>query len=1059
MFRQINCTNFKPTKANSLEAGSSLLKIYKSSAGSGKTYQLVLNYLTLVLKSNNPDKFKRILAITFTNKAAQEMKARVLSGLRKLIDGKDTQFIDDYIKSTGLPAHELEEKAKILLSNILHNYGNLHILTIDKFVHKIIRSFSKELGLTTNFELTFDFESITTRCVDEVLQDLGNDEQLTKILIEYYRQLIDQENNPNIEKALIERAKILNQEEAIEKLAFYTDKNLDFFVNIRKDIRGKIKELIQSALQNKKRIIQLFGDELDFIKNGSTKAFNSILIGWENSMIPEPYSESQLTKATNEEWLSNSKAKTLPNLVSLLEVHGSELSERLININKVILKISFLENLDRNIMSFALLNDVQQQLNNYKKDNNVVFIGELNRIITDIIGKESAPYIYEKIGTRFENYFVDEFQDTSELQWKNLVPLIHDSLSNGNENLIVGDAKQSIYRWRGGNAQQFIDLPIINFNMVDIEDINRSFDYHKFVDKLDDNYRSSQSIITFNNWYFQGIRDLSDSTLISKMYSDAFQNQKRQLNGYVEVVIKKPSAEYNIEVPYDIDLIRQINDCLEDGYSFKDICILVRTNKGGSEIAQFLMEKDIPVTSQDSLLLGESELIKLLHALLMVLHHETEENVLRLFSHFRSRSLMELFESYRIPSDKNTFYNSGYDLGKFLQLEIPSFNRNFYSQLSIFDQLDYLIKILDISREDLYVDRLLNATHEFQQRFGHQTSRFLNYLQDKILGSSVVPSESSNAVNVMTIHKSKGLQFPVVIIPKKIDNNDQDNIWLSGNSISDLGLTSIHMRPSKDAPDEEIKTLQEEHKELIAIDILNMIYVAYTRAEDRLYIHFVEYNSSNSVKQQIGLIESHPEYNSEKALLTIGKRENNTNEIKASAKLDFVISTKNTINWREILILATTPSNLTDDSTNFNEKNWGITIHKILQEINNLKNWENSISRFVQKNKEWISYKEDIRQVIAQYVDNDIIKELYNDIIEIYSERDLGAGTGKILRPDKVIIKNHETIVIDFKTGNALPKHKEQILSYGEVLRRIYNQPIKLYLIYLSNNKITVLHV
>ncbi len=1041
-----------------LETQQPSLKIYKSSAGSGKTYQLVLNYLSLILKSQQPDKFKRILAITFTNKASKEMKERVLQGLRKLKEGTDHQFIKDYEATTGMPAHELAAKSEALLTRILHNYGHLNILTIDKFVHRIIRSFSRELGLTTNFELTFDFDTIIARCIDEVLRELGNDDQLTQILVNYYKQLIDQEDNPNIERALLDRAKILNQEEAIQKLTFYRDKELSFFVEVRKDIREKIKSLRENSLAASDRVKQILGGLLPHLSNGRSKYYTLLDGLSDHKTLPKTLSDAQLRNIQANKWISKKVEKEFPELEQILSSQGAELQQLFLEINNNINKETFLRNLDKNLMSFALLNDVQQQIQQFKEDNNIVLIGELNRIISDIIGKESAPYIYEKIGARFEHYFVDEFQDTSVLQWQNLIPLIHDSLSSGHENLIVGDAKQSIYRWRGGNAQQFIDLPKVNFDLIDIQDVNQSFETSHQGFTLSDNYRSSQAIIAFNNWFFPNLIESFKSPIVSKIYADTEQNPKRSDPGYVEINVLDKNADYNKDCPYDESLLRQLNECLADGYRYRDICILVRSNKDGAEIAQFLTENSYPVTSQESLLLKESKEIKLLHALLKALYRNTEENTIRLFSNFQKQSLIELFEKYRIPAEKNDFYHRGFDLEKFLSVELPHFDPVFFSNLSIYDQLDYLVRVLKFSREDLYIDKLLNATYDFQQRFGHQTGRFMEHLEEKVLNSSVVPPETSNAIVIMTIHKSKGLQFPVVIIPKKIETDGNDALWLGGETIADLGLSEINMKPGKNIPDNRIQATKDANDEQTQLDLLNLIYVAYTRAENRMYIQLLEYFSKEVVKSQIQLITSHPAYESTSGQLVFGERKLFDAQQVHEEGSTLHVSTENTQSWRDLLILAT-PSNYLEEDATFAERNWGVAIHEIMQNIDSLEGHQEAINKFLRKNKNWEPNRSEIEEVIEKFVKNDEVQSIYKESIAIYSERSLASSYGEILRPDKVIEKATEVIVIDFKTGEALPKHKQQVLKYAHVLEGFVEKSIQLYLIYLSPQNITLIHV
>lgn len=1041
-----------------METRGPSLKIYKSSAGSGKTYQLVLNYLSIILKSNNPEKFKRILAITFTNKAAQEMKIRVIEGLRKLKKGKDETFLQDYQAATGIPTHELSIKAEKLLTLILHNYGHLNILTIDKFVHKIIRSFSRELGLTTNFELTFDFENIASRCIDSVLQELGNDEHLTKILVEYYQQLIDLEDDPNIERALQERTKILRQEGALEKLDFYKDKDLTYFVRVREEAKSKIKNLkaeIHALVEEAKDIL---GTNFHELKNGNSKYFLFLenIISSDNNL--KLLTESQVKNIKLGKWISQKAEKENPELAETLSTQGNRLQHVFLTVNHMIQQISFLKNLDKNLMSFALLNDVQQHINQFKKDNNIVLIEELNQIISDIIGKEPAPYIYEKIGARFENYFIDEFQDTSTLQWQNLIPLIHDSLSSGHENLIVGDAKQSIYRWRGGNAQQFIDLPQIDVQVANLEDANQSFknSYHGFV--LNDNYRSSKSVIEFNNWLFPDLANRIDNDAIHPIYEDVVQYAQRTDIGHVEVSILRKD-QYANPIPFAENLLRQIQECQQDGYHYGSICILTRTNKQGVEISEFLLSQNIPVTSQESLLLKESEHIKRLHAFMKTMYRPTEENIIRLFVHFEGKDLMQLFETYRIPEESNQFYNTGYDFQTFLDTELPNFSSDHFYQLSTFDQVDYLVDALQIPRNDIYTDKLLNAVFDFQQHFGHQTLRFMEYFEEKIMNSSVAPPETGNAIKVMTIHKSKGLQFPVVLIPMKIDDqNRQESLWLSGQVFDELGLSEVNMSANKDAMTPEVQEIHDAHSALSTIDLLNMIYVAYTRPEDRLYIQYYEDRAGAMVKNQINLVENHPDFNPDLDRLVFGKREH-VKETYRSEKTVFQLSRSNKKNWREMLVLATPKTVMDAVDDTYSERNWGIAIHEILQKIEQLSESQFIINQFLKHKKEWLPFKEQIKNIIQMFAQNENIQQLFGDANRIYSERSLGTSFERELRPDKVIEKDHEIIVMDFKTGDPLKKHHQQILEYGHILSKMYSRPIKMYLIYLSADKITIQHV
>lgn len=1041
-----------------METSTPSLKVFKSSAGSGKTYQLVLNYLSLILKDSNPDKFKKILAITFTNKASQEMKHRVLSGLKKLKSGDDQDFVNAYVEHIGIPSHELAAKADILLTKILHNYGHLNILTIDKFVHKIIRSFSRELGLTINFELAFDFKELTSRCIDNVLQDLGEDDRLTNTLIEYYKSLLDAEENPNIEYSLGELSKILEKENSSEKLKFYKDKDLSYFKDIRKQIATKISEMRKEILSNKENLEKILGTHFTSLKVGNSKAFSDIFKDIDKPSSISGFSDAQLKNIEASKWIAETHLKKQPELSSILELNEATLKKLYLNSHQLILEENFLRTIDKNLISFALLNNIQIQLEEIKKENNIVLIGELNQLISDIIGKESAPYIYEKIGARFENYFIDEFQDTSSLQWQNLIPLIHDSLSNGNENLIVGDAKQSIYRWRGGDASQFIELPFISQKVANLADVNQSFEYAYQETKLTDNYRSASSIINFNNWYFPKLVENISQDELTPVYSDVIQNNQRKNIGLVDISILDDEDAVDEEFPFGRSLLKQISVSLEDDYLYKDIAVLVTTNALGADVAQFLSSNKIPVTSQESLLLSESNEIKLIYSFLKALRKSSNENVIRLFSILKG-NLLDLFESYRIPSEKE-FYSEGYAFREFLKNEFPNFSLSHYQQLSIYDKVDYIIQLLSISRESLYVDRLLNIVFEFQQRNGNLIDLFLNYFDEKIWSSSVSPPNSTNAVTIMTIHKSKGLQFPIVLIPAQFEVKDRDSIWLSGEKISQLGLKDINLPKNNHLKTSDTNHLFEESSSLSLIDVMNMIYVAFTRAEDRMYVQYKTERAGTFMKSQIQVIQEHLEYNAETKSLIIGNREKKSKENKILKSNILKLDISSSKNWREKLIMVAPQSQMDLLNHEFSERKWGIAIHEILSAINSLDESQRCIENFLLRNPEWKEHEKRITALIKQYANNSIIKECFSETTLLFSEREIGAGKGTSLRPDKVIIKGKEVIVFDFKTGEAKQNHKQQILGYGHLLSKMYpDKQIKMYLIYLSSDELTIIHV
>ena len=1042
-------------------------KIYKSSAGSGKTFTLVLSYLTIILKDAELDKFKKILAITFTNKASKEMKERILEGLEKLSSGEDPNFSDVYQKTTQLSLEQLQEKSKNLLKRILHNYGQLNILTIDKFVHKIIRAFSRELGLTSNFELETNVDEFINRCIDELLESVGDNPQLTETLITYSQSLVDDDQLQGIEYVLENQAKLLKTNEGEAALEIYKEKTLEDFKEIQKNLTSEQKQIRVELLAQTKHIREMLsGFDADELTFRNTKSFGITLKSIENNDKIIEYTQAQLNNAKGEKWFAKGKQKTDPDFYNHVESISKALSEAFIKLYDLIKKESLFHEVSKKLVGFSLLNSIRQLLDKIKKENNIIFISDFNDIISDVIKNEPTPFIYEKMGSRYSHYFIDEFQDTSVLQWNNLVPLIHDSLATKNKNLIVGDAKQSIYRWRGGDAHQFIALPNVSGAIADIEFINQSFQENGKVESLQDNYRSAESIIDFNNWFFKElITKLSDFQMLTEIYKDVSQNKIKKEAGYVKVqVYTSSNNEDDKELennPLEI-LLNNINECKEDHIPFGDICVLIRSNNHGVKVANFLSQNNIDVTSQDSLLLSESQTVKSIISYITLLHQPNDENMLKAFyNNHKGISIIELFEKYRIPNENSPFFNDGFKWQEFINDHLPEFDNEYFQTLSIFDRLDYIIPLLGFSKKDIFIDKLLNLTYDFQQRNGHGTGYFLEYFETQKNKVSVAPPETKNAVRIMTIHKSKGLQFPVVMIPLDIISNQQDTIWVKEKSLDKIGLSNFAIQLKESIITEELEPQNHFASELKKLDDTNILYVALTRPETRLYISLIEPKTKKTIelpKHLYAIVQNHTSYDNTNKTLEIGKRFQYEKKSEVVENLNKEETFEYT-NWRNKLKLSLTPRAQQEDFENYLEFEWGKIIHEILQNTNVPEKVNISLHKFLMKNLEWQKHEKDLKLLFDSFQKNKEVIQIFENGMIYLSERAIIDEEGNEIRPDKIIEKENEIILIDFKTGIPKEKHKTQISNYKTSLSKIYTKPIQMYLIYLSSEKTKVIHV
>jgi len=468
---------------------SSSFQVYNASAGSGKTFTLVKEYIKVLLNSDDIFSFQKILAITFTNKAAGEMKERVLSSLEDFADGKENDLFNVLIKEIRIDKNLIQERSKKILDAILKNYAAFSITTIDSFTHKIIKNFAYDLGLSLNFEVEMDGVSLLNEAVDVLISKIGTDKKLTSLLIDYSLDKTDDDKSWDISRDLSEFAKMLLNEDDVAHFRILADKQLDDFTNLKTKLYNQQKELKESIKKVGEECIQLIDsndlEHKDFMRGTIPKFFDDLSTKSVNidfikrsETIKKAIENNQYYSKSTLDSVASSIDQIVPEIIRLFK--ESELIYQQFSMNKLALK---------SIIPLAVLNNINSELETIKEDNNIRLNAEFNQLISDNIKNQPAPFIYERIGQRFQHYFIDEMQDTSVLQWQNLVPLIDNTLAQENSNLLlVGDGKQAIYRWRGGKAEQFIELG---------SDRENPFHVPKEIKNLDTNYRSYSEIIKF----------------------------------------------------------------------------------------------------------------------------------------------------------------------------------------------------------------------------------------------------------------------------------------------------------------------------------------------------------------------------------------------------------------------------------------------------------------------------------------------------------------------------------------------------------------------------------
>ena len=1035
------------------------LKIFRSSAGSGKTYTLVKEYISILLNSKDPLLFKKILAITFTNKAANEMKERVLDTLKELSVGTQTPLFEDYLQVVPIKPSEIAHRSQTIFENIIHHYGEFNILTIDKFIHRIIRSFTRELGLAMNFELESDVNLFVAKSIDLLLSEVGTDKDLTKYLVQFSEQLIDNSEKGDVEKELNKLSQILQQEDGKKALEELKDVDLSYFINIQKEIKEKLRALKKEIETLAQQTIDLIeGQGLDIYnlaggKNGFGKMYKAFVT---NQIFTVNVTETMVKRIVEDNWYSKSSKAFIKSGIDAIKPQLIENTAKLLDLHD---EYNTQRTFDKNFIGFSLLNSINKVLLSIKQESNIVFLNDFNEIISNVVQNEPAPFIYEKIGNRYSYFLIDEFQDTSKLQWNNLVPLVYDSLSSGNKNLIVGDAKQAIYRWRGGEVNQFIDLPDIKGEFFDLYSINQTFNNSGIVQNLEDNWRSYKNIIEFNNWLFTNIASKSESETLKRIYEGVKQNVKKSKDGYVSYqLLEGNKSEIKTE---KLDLtIQYIEECIADGFSYSDIAILTKTNKDGKLIASFLSDRNISVVSSDSIVLGSSNEVNFIVSFFeTVLNAKNEHAILKCLQFLEKEThLSEVHEKWRIPNPDKNYYSIAIDFKGFLTKKHPKYNAQYFDSLNLYDKTIYLYEIFNLNRFDSYLDQLLNTIQNYTRRNTSSLQEFVTYFEDNKGRIPVNIGGNTEAVQITTIHKSKGLQYPVVIMPfadwKNKNTQFVDYTWINTEGLVEYNIPKYIAPINEKALNQyKLGSVFAKETEDITLDNLNLFYVAFTRPEKRMYVVASEKVSKDVYGTIVAEIAAHKDFDSRKKRLVFGTREKEEEKTETIDEVSYLGPKVKT--WRNNLALSLDRNALEIELTELDEREYGNAVHYIWANFNHTEELESAIEKAVTRGVLPEKFKTKVRKDIQDCLNLTEVKKWYDfKNVEILNENAIVAETGQSYRPDKIILVNNKAIVIDYKTGLERKSHKKQIKEYGELLEKLgYEKPI-LYLLYMKDKKV-----
>jgi len=1045
------------------------LTIYKASAGSGKTFALARDYLNLVIQ--DPEVYRHILAVTFTNKATEEMKGRILEELYRLASGVDSSIRSEIIDQQNLDGEEVSARAKIILETILHNYSRFHIETIDRFFQRAIRAFTKEIGLAAGYEVELDAPRILSEAVDMMLDGLEQDPGLQKWFVDFAREKVQEGKHWNLKNDLMILGAELNnerfQEDSMDLVSQLSDK--DGFNRFQSALNA-IKFAFENGLESlASDALKLMGEEQ--LEEGDLKGaygvgwfFGRILRG--DYRLPS----STIVKAvdTPENWYAR----------------GSEAKDRIINaydrgLNNLLKQIIALYESDfrkymtaGSVRSFlytlGILTDISARMQEYTLDQGIFLLSDAARFLYGIIGNNDAPFIYEKVGNYFHHFMIDEFQDTSGLQWKNFKPLIDNSLAYNRECLIVGDVKQSIYRWRNSDWEILSEVIPKAFNPAQLEE-----------KELAHNWRSRRNIVSFNNDFFTSSREVLKEFFqsegedgdqyplkIDRAYGDVIQqvpDLPGKDGGFVRVsMIRNENGDWKSVVHGQvIQVIEQLQD---RGLTLSDMAILVRTKREGKEISDaILLHKSLhpgseyryDMISNESLFLGNALSVRIIAG---VLKYLTQPGDLI--------NLAQLIYEYHLFNEGEAYENDFLDTG------ITGFPAAFLEQidtlryLTLTELIERIIRLFSLhnrEEETAYLLAFQDVILDYSRHNPADINSFLYWWTEHGETVALTVSEDQDAIRVMTIHKAKGLQFTAVIIPYchwSFDHRglNAEILWCKPEESPFNQFSLLPVKYSSVLKDTYFDKEYQAERFRVYIDHLNLMYVAFTRAMESLFV-FAPLPARDKLTDAADMLNK---ILGDKAGQPGYKCDDNGVNL-SSGDFDSLGRQGNTGEREQLLINRLFSHEFTGKlrlqyrGTSFFDTraeqriHQGNLMHELFSRIRSATDIDKAIEAIRREGMIETADAEKLKGEINRLIESGDVTEWFDGSWKVIAEQDILTPSGTLKRPDRVMLKDEQVIVVDYKFGRQhSASHRSQVKKYTEMLEEMNYLAVKGFIWYVN---------
>ena len=987
-----------------------MLKILKASAGSGKTYNLAKEYIRLLMASDKADAYRHVLAVTFTNKATDEMKRRILEELAKLAKNPtESPYLEEL--KTIADVKTLQQRAQAQLSGILHDYSSFAVSTIDKFFQQALRAFSREIGQYASYQVQLDREALVEESVDRVLDGLTEaDHTLLDWLSRGVKDDLENGRGLSLEKRLQEVGKSLQA--LPEGHGGFSRDRLEALHKQCKALRESFPKKVEELARQILKVLEEQGIAPADTNGGFLKALY-------NYIEPDPRTEVRdLTPAfrakasDSSHWFAKSKDALRLKLEGLLE---GPLDAFCALFDEPYKEYRTARIIQGQLYSLGVADELREAFVQIQKEKNVLSLDDSNSILHGIIDGTDAPFIYEKLGIRFEDFLLDEFQDTSRIQWENFSPLLHNADASGFDSLVVGDVKQSIYRWRGSDWDLLGSRLQEEFGLPE-----------KAVTALDNNYRTCPAIVEFNNHFFTFAAEQLDKALggpvVSPLYADVNQEPKfKDPNpGWVEVRFVEEQMD---------ETVSSLRDLQQQGAEWGDIAILVRDNRSGAEIADRLVTEGIPVVSDDSLFVKTSVTVR------------------------RLVSQMSLCERPDLPEKPSV---AGYLAGS-LSVSIPE---HFHSLTDLAEALLRDLRDADPERfqaEVPYIQSFMDYLKDWVATGGNNLGAFLRNWEEA--DPKIASPRTGQSVRIMTVHKAKGLEFPFVIFPfaDKVTLYKSASRWCpSGEDLFFVELGSGSARTLFEADYLEERSLQ-------AIDNINVFYVAMTRPKYGLKVIAAppsqtlikalgtgEVSSWGSLSNLLYAFVGSSDFRAGKPYpINTIKREADSSQLLEPGYESYPAGTGNRLRFS-----PEAADYFGEDGTfgpEASRRIRGNVLHRILSDVLVPEDIPKAVEAAVRRGELPSALREETLSLLQERLAAVENRSWFAPGARVRREVAILSPEGGEFRPDRVVLfPDGSADIVDYKFGSPEPGYRRQIERYKTLYRKMGYGPVRGYLWYFQ---------